>query len=463
MSTTPVFFGITPHRELLPANSTEQKLFLMLKLQPSKEIAASRPSTSFAFLIDTSGSMFEIVSGVSQPTGRQEMVDGKLYNIVEGGKTKIDIVMESLKGLIHSGRLSQSDRVAIIQFDDTASTIIGLTPATQVSDLEDAIDSLPNFSGGTSMALGLRQALNIVSGQTMTNRRALIFTDGQTTDEFECEELAKEFARVGIPVTALGIGDYNEDLLMLLTDTTGGVPYHVVTGSPVGAQVTIDQLPNRLIEEFGEAQQEVITNLTMSLSTAKGVKLTRIIRVYPTNVEFPVTQAPYPVGNVAGNDETIFVLEFAIDSRIPGRVRIAQLSLTYDIPGQKRRGEIPPQNLLVEFVDGQIAAQVNQEVMGYVQQANITQLVDQATKIAEQNPEQANELLDKARRMTVKLGNTAMTESLDSAQDELKKTRKLSSDSRKTVKMGSKGKTVKMNDSGSEGLSEEQIRKMSGT
>jgi Ca-activated chloride channel family protein len=463
MSTAPLLFTITPHRELFPANSTEQKLFLMLKLQPSREVAASRPSTTFAFLIDTSGSMFEVVSGDSQLTGEQAMVDGNLYNLVSGGKTKIDIVIESLQGLIHSGKLNQSDRVSIIQFDDTASTLIGLTPATQTSQIEAAIDRLKEFSGGTSISLGLRQALNSLSGQTMTNRRALIFTDGQTSDEFECEELAKQFAQVGIPITALGIGDYNEDLLLTLTDTTGGMPYHVVPGAASGSQVTIDQLPDKLIGEFGEAQQEVITNLKMSLSTVKGVKLSRIIRVYPTNTEFPVTQAPYPVGNVAGDDETIFVLEFAIETRVPGRVRIAQLSLTYDIPGMNRRGEISPQNLLVEFVAGQIAAQVDQEVMGYVQQANISQLVDQASKVADQNPDQANELLEKARRMTVKLGNTAMTESLEGAQDELRKTRKLSPDSRKTVKMGSKGKTVKMNDGPSDGLTEEQIRKMSGT
>ena len=437
MSNPSVSFSITPHRELLPADSKEQKLFLMLKLRPTKDVAASRPSITFVFLIDTSGSMTEDV----------------------GAKTKIDIVIESLHRLVNSGRFNPSDRIAIIQFDDTASTIIGLTPPTQISQLESAINRLRDFSGLTYMALGLKEALNTLSRQTMTYRRVLIFTDGETSDEFECEELAKEFAQVGIPITALGIGDYNEDLLTMLTDTTAGVPYNVVAGnSNGGVEVTIDQLPNKLIEEFSEAQDEVITNLKMSLSTVKGVKLSRIIRVYPTNTEFPVTQAPYSLGNVRGDDETIFVLEFSIESRLPGRVRIAQLSLGYDIPGQNRRGEVTPQNLLVEFVAGQIAAQVDQEVMGYVQQANISQLVGQATKVADQNPEQANELLEKARRMTVKLGNTAMTESLEGAQDELRRTKKLSSDSRKTVKMGSKGKTVKMNDGPSDGLTEEQIR-----
>jgi len=463
MSTNPLHFSITPSRELLSANSTEQKLFVMLKLQPFKEVAASRPPTTFAFLIDTSGSMYEVVSGNSQFTGQQATIDGQTYNIASGGKTKIDIVVESLQQLIQSGKLSQNDRLSIIQFDDKASTLIGLTAGTEIDQFKIAIDRLRDFSGGTSMALGLKKALDILAPEAMTNRRALIFTDGQTSDEYECEELAKQLAISGIPITALGIGDYNENLLTTLTDTTAGIPYHVVVDNPIGGQVAIADLPSKLIEEYGEAQQEVITNLSMTLSTVKGVKPSRIIRVYPTNNEFPIEQSPYQIGNVAGNDETIFVLEFTIENRPPGRVRIAQLGLTYDIPGQQRRGEMQPQNLLVEFIAGEIIPQVNQEVMGYVQQANISQLVNQAADVVDQNPEKADELLEKARKMTVKLGNVDMSESLENAQNELRKTRKLSSESRKTVKMGSKGSTVKMNSSPNDELSEEQIRQISGT
>ncbi|MFM6083140.1 MAG: VWA domain-containing protein, partial [Dolichospermum sp.] len=55
--------SITPHREFMPADTNAQKLFLMLKLQPTKEVATTRPPTTFAFVIDTSGSMREVVTG----------------------------------------------------------------------------------------------------------------------------------------------------------------------------------------------------------------------------------------------------------------------------------------------------------------------------------------------------------------------------------------------------------------
>ncbi len=456
---------IAPHREFLPCDAAEQKLFVMLKLRPTKEVANTRPSTTFVFLIDTSGSMYEVVVGESVPTGQTFTVDGQEYMGVTGGRTKIDIVMESLKRLIHSGKLGASDRIAIVQFDDSASTIIGLTPATQISQLESAIERLREFSGGTRMGLGLRGALSLLSGQNMTIRRTVLFTDGQTFDEDVCRAIASEFATNNVPITALGVGEFNEDLLNHLSDTTGGSQMHIVAEqNHGGTAVSITNLPDTIIQEFSEAKKEVITNLALTIKTVKGVKLTRIVRVYPTLAEFPLTQEPYPLGNAVANDETIFILEFSIESRAASRVRIAQMGLTYDVPGQNRRGELPPENLLVQFVTGQVAAQVDPEVMSYVQQSNISQLVNQATRVAESNPQKAEELLETARRMTVRIGNDAMTESLNQAQDELRKTRKISDGTRKTVKMGSKSKTVKMGgDINDDQLSEEQIRKLSGT
>jgi Ca-activated chloride channel family protein len=98
-----------------------------------------------------------------------------------------------------------------------------------------------------------------------------------------------------------------------------------------------------------------------------------------------------------------------------------------------------------------------------VQQCNISNLVGQATKIAERDPQKAEELLETARRMTVRLGNDEMTASLNGAQEELRKTRKISDGTRKTVKMGAKGKTVKMGGDVNDQFSEEEMRKLTGT
>ena len=456
--------SITPHREFLPANAPEQKLFLMLKLRPTKQAASASPSTAFAFAIDTSGSMNEVVVGETKPTGEIREMDGQDWQIVTGGKTKRDIVIESLTYLVDSGRLSDRDRVAIVQFDDQASTVIGLTPATEVQDLKAAIAKLRDFSGGTRMGRGMRETLSLLADRTMTCRRALIFTDGQTFDEDACKELAREFGDRNIPITALGVGDFNEDLLNELSDVTGGRPFHVVAENAVGAAVAIADLPNKIIEEFTIAQQEVINNLALSVKTVQGVRLTRVMRAYPSQAEFSLDRDPVPIGNAVANDDTIFILELTIDSRNASRVRIAQLGLTYEIPGQNQLGELPPQNAIVQFMAGEsFTAQVDPDVMAYVQQCNIVQMIDNATRIADRNPQQAQELLQTAHRITRQIGNETIAQSLTVAQDELRKTRNISAETRKTIKMGSKSKTVKISQDINEEFSEEEIRKASGT
>ncbi len=435
---------ITPHREYLPANAPEQKLFVMLTMQPSKEIANVSTSTTFAIVIDTSGSMDDKVT----PT-----------------ETKRQIVIRSLTELVQSNKLGASDRLAIIQFDDKASTIIKLTPATEIAQLKSAIEQLKNFSGGTNMALGLQQALKSLNTETMTNRRTILFTDGETFDEDDCLELVQEFGTQNIPITALGVGnDFNEDLLNNLSDAAGGRSFHIVTENPSGGAVAIADLPAKLVEEFGLAQQEVVTNLSLSAKTVQGVRLSRLMRAYPSQAEFSVDRKVYPIGNAAANDQTIFILEFVIDSRAASRSRIAQLGLTYEIPGENRRGELPLQNLVVEFVAGEnFATAVNPDVMFYVQQCNIDKVIKEATKIADQDPQKAEQLLENARRMSEHIGNSDMIKSLIVAKDELHKTRRISDNTRKTIKMGSRGKTVKMNDGLDDDLAEAELRKASGT
>ncbi len=455
---------IVPNREFLAAQIASQKMFVMLKLRPNKDISQSRPATNFVFLIDTSGSMYEVVSGETTSTGKVYQVDGKTYQQVKGGKSKMDIVIESLKALLESNRLEQSDRIAIVKFDDTSTTLIGLSCATEKENLIKAIESLKKFSGGTYLGLGMQESLQLLSLQTMSSRRVMIFTDGLTFDEELCQELAKKFAAENIPITALGVGNYAEDLLIYLGEVTGGRLFHITTEEKDSElAVSIDKLPNKIIEEFSQAQRDVVTNLNLHCRTVQGVELTRISRVYPEPAEFSLTEKIYSIGNASANDETIFILEFNITNRPPAKVRIAQLGLTYDLPGRNQKGELPPQNLVVQFVAGEVDAPFNEEVMGYLQQLNTVGLIKQATQLAQSNPAKATEILEAAKRLTLRIGNETMRKTISLAQDELRKTRKISDATRKTIKMGARGKTLLIEDKSDELPSEEVIRQISGT
>ena len=108
---------------------------------------------------------------------------------------------------------------------------------------------------------------------------------------------------------------------------------------------------------------------------------------------------------------------------------------------------------------------VDPEVMGYVQQRNIDNLVRQATEQAGTNPEQAARTFQLARSMTQRLGNRGMTVALGKAEEELRSSGTISIGTRKTIKLGSRTQTMKVGpgeDAPQDLPSQEEIRRLTG-
>ena len=71
----------------------------------------------------------------------------------------------------------------------------------------------------------------------------MLLTDGQTENENECLMRADDAGRMGVPITALGVGkDWNEDLLIDMANRSGGTADY------------IDQ-PDKIIEYFQNTVQ----------------------------------------------------------------------------------------------------------------------------------------------------------------------------------------------------------------
>ncbi len=134
---------------------------------------------------------------------------------------------------------------------------------------------------------------------------------------------------------------------------------------------------------------------------------------------------PLRLGNIAAGDYTVFILEFTVEglARPASRVRIAQVSLEGSVPGLGKRQEFAPQDLFVTFTTDEAAvAAVDPEVLGYVQQKNVDNLMQKAMGQATVNAGQARQTLQVALGMTQRIGNPAMTKILSNALDELNKT-----------------------------------------
>jgi Ca-activated chloride channel family protein len=452
---------IKPHRTYLRANASQQKLFVMLKFLPSPEAAQARPRVDLAVVIDTSGSMREPAPGAAItpiPTD-PVVVDGKTYTGTFEGPTKLDVAMQAARALVDSPNLSPGDAVTLIQFDDKSRIVVRAAHAgTDRDALLRGIESLTGFSGGTQMAKGLRNAVDVLRGEDGAARKVLLLTDGRTVDEEECGAAAGELAALRAPIVALGVGEeYNEDLLAAICSTSLGRPYDLRDMSA---------LPQIFETELGSTANQVISDVQLTVRMVREVKLVSAMRAYPSLSEIDSSGETLSLGTIEAGDHTVFILEFDIPQRPPLRVRLAQLGVTYQVPAQQYRGEITPQDLIVEFTDDEaLAAQVDPEVMGYVQQRNVDNLIRQATQQAAQNPVQAAKTLQLARSMTQRLGNHAMTQALGRAEEELASKGTIAIGTAKTIKLGARTQTMKAGgpDTNLDTLpSEEEIRRLTG-
>ncbi|BCM92103.1 hypothetical protein IAD21_03982 [Abditibacteriota bacterium] len=462
---------LKPHRTALKSGTTEpQKLFAMLKLIPDAEVAATRPPLSLALVIDTSASMQAFAD---QEAARQLAKNAApAGNVVDGGTfrgydlnlpTLLDQAISAAHTMVDDQRFLPSDRITLVHFDDDARVLMPLTPISNRAGIHAAIELLRDYAGGTHMGKGLNAALGELGkvGPEVA-KRAIVFTDGATFDEEECLQTLPEFARLNIPIIGVGFGEeYNDDLLKQLADATLGKPYGIKDINDFAALIGA---------EVAQSAREVVTNLRATISTVKGVTIDSISRVAPSLNDVDTSQKPFLLGNIERGDFTVFIVEMTISGveRPPSRARVAQIGLVAMAPALGKAQEFPPQNLFVEFTTDEAAtAQVDPEVISYVQQKNVGKMVGEAMRTVSLDPGKARQTLQIAAGMTQRIGNGAATQMLQGALDELDKTGTISIATNKTVALGVRTKTVRTasmgDNSATGGLSPEEIRKLTGT
>ena len=410
---------IKPHRSYLRANAPEpQKLFVMLRLIPESKLAQTRSHIAVALVIDTSGSMREETNNV----------------------VKLEHAIKAAHRLIDVPQLQPEDKICIIQFDDSSNVLLPLSPLDRAR-AHQVVETLRNYDGGTQMGKGMQNALQQLGKEPPdVPKRLVLLTDGQTFDEPLCRELADKLAQANIPVVASGIGDkYNEGLLIEISNATKGKVFHLTD---------IQQLDQYFMQDLSQIVREVITDCKLRVQAVKGVKIDALHRVYPNVLDIPVDSQPFKLGNIPAGDYTIYILELTVSglSRPPSKVRLAELTLWGSIPGMKQKEvEFPPTELFVSFVtDEALTAQVDPEVMDYLQNKNIDNLIQKATQLASQGKTQeARQTLQMAVGLTQRLNNPRLTQILNSAVNELDKTGRISSNVTKMLRAGGRTMTVK--------------------
>lgn len=166
--------------------------------------------------------MNEVVGDYDHATGETVMQDGQMYNIVSGGKTRIDLLNEGLvtlkETLAADSLASRRAEIAIVTFGGTVTTIQDFVTA------ENFQPPRLQTSGSTPMGKAILVGLDMVAKRKATYRSAgisyyrpwiFLITDGEpdpndpwksASEQVKQGEASKAFAFFTVAVEGANMG-----------------------------------------------------------------------------------------------------------------------------------------------------------------------------------------------------------------------------------------------------------------
>src|SRR4051812_44968591 len=195
----------------------EQQPFADVGLASNRE-----PRCPCVLLVDVSGSMAEIVSDAGKDLGYTIQQDGKTYQAVSGGVTRIDKVNEGLRAyhadLMADPLAAQRVEVSVITFGGAVQTVCPFVIAQEFTPPT----LVPN--GETPMGAAILQAIEAVTERKRAYKqnglhyyRPWIFfiTDGEPTDAWQAAaaKVREGEKDKGFAFFAVGVEGANFDIL----------------------------------------------------------------------------------------------------------------------------------------------------------------------------------------------------------------------------------------------------------
>lgn len=360
--------------------TSENKLvYLLADVRPGPEIGIGPAALNLAIVLDKSGSMY--------------------------AAEKLEYVIEAVSHVID--QLRPSDLCAIVAFADKARVLI---PSSQIYDKHSArqmvrkIDQI-DVGSGTEMLHGINAAVEEVRKNFSRERmnHIILLTDGLTLHEGRCKEKCIMAAEEGISVSTIGVGDdFNEKLLLEIANSCRGTSYYI--------DVPRD-IPSIFDGELRGVQNIVVRNPELQLKLAKDVSVRRAFKVKPLINDMGALPTVDRVATVRLTDlqkeETQSLLfELVLPSRMPGTYRVAQVGVSYDIPGRGAGNTVQSDVTITYTSDVNQASVVTPRVMQVVDAVSVFRQQTRALEFAQAGDRsKATQLLRSAATQLLQQGH----------------------------------------------------------
>jgi len=352
------------HRNTIAVKGESAASYALIKLIPTGEAPTKPLGLNLALVVDVSGSMYE-EDGTNV---------SRLQRVKQAALRALDV-------------LKPEDTLCVVAFAQGAQVVLPPTPFAQRSKIEDVLNRIDLFDvdpGGTTMDEGMRLALEALAGNLGEGKlsQMVVLTDGETSGERKCRELATQAAQNKICVTMMGVGtEWNANLIKDLAQLGGGKWYYIEAEQ---AQAT----ERVFLEEFSHLASATFTNVQLHIRPIKDVRLKRVRQVVPEIKELPIQTVDdrhlvADLGTLERDKPTRYILDLSLPPRPDGNFIIAQVEVTYQVGGQNdTTGLVPLQIQYAQAGMGYINAEVAKHI-DEVQLYELNNVLQQA--IAQQN------------------------------------------------------------------------------
>jgi len=359
-------------------------VYTLLTLEPNQAAAApvsngNGVAAHLLVLVDVSESMDFLVRHDPQARMVAEgLTEGRhSHKVLSDVPSRREMACAVVQKLAE--RLRPDDRLSLAAFDDKGYILGQTVDPGSLEVLDDAIGRLGKVGGGgTMMGRGLASIRSILleGSDGPRARKLVILTDGEDQEPDQALQAAKALARdFNVPIVAFGTGECKVAFLTQVAKTTlAGAFNHI------RHEADADQLFHQVLS----GQKNIhATNVCLKLWLSPDLQAREMYRTRP-EILF--------VGDLEPDDNHQVTLrleqlergkayEFLFRSTVAGksagqRLRIAKISLTYDLPGTGATNQNQEANIVVEFTaDPSQASQRSGDVRKVLTRAEVQRQV----------------------------------------------------------------------------------------
>lgn len=347
-------------------------------------------------------------------------VSGSMYEEDGTGIPRLRRIQDAAKHAI--AKLKPTDTISIVAFAHNAQVVLPSTPVSDRAQIEDVIEKIDMFDvdpGGTSMDQGMQLGMDEIRpyGGSGKLTEVVVLTDGETSNEQICRQLAQQAGAEKIRLAVMGVGtEWNSNLIKDLADKAEGKWYYI--------DVTNAQDAERVFnEEFEQLASTGFTNVQMHLRPMKDITIKRVRQVVPDIREMPTSEPEErhivaSLGTLENQKTTRYILDLSLPKRPDGKFNIATLEVTYDVgAGEETTGAFPLEVSYTSSGQGYVNAEVARhidEVQIYELNKNLqdaigTENTDEAKRVAQQI-EKKGELMGKRAAKKTMLAKQVLDE-----------------------------------------------------